>query len=46
VAFTPVAGELDDRIDDAYSEKYAGSPYLPSMVSNRPRAATVRVGPR
>ncbi|WP_169251972.1 DUF2255 family protein [Brevibacterium sp. 'Marine'] len=46
VTFTPVAGELDESIDAAYSEKYAGSPYLPPMVSDRTRAATVRVDPR
>jgi hypothetical protein len=45
VAFTPVEGEINNRIDAAYSEKYAGSPYLP-MISARTRAATVRVDPR
>ncbi|MFJ9588719.1 DUF2255 family protein [Streptomyces acidicola] len=46
VTFTPVDGEINDRIDAAYSEKYAGSAYLPPMVSGRARAATVRVDPR
>ncbi|AXK45691.1 DUF2255 family protein [Brachybacterium saurashtrense] len=46
VAFTPVAGQLDDAIDAAYSQKYAGSPYLPPMIAERTRAATVRVDPR
>lgn len=41
----PVDGEINDRIDDAYSVKSAGSPYLPPMLSNRTRAATVRVDP-
>jgi hypothetical protein len=45
VAFTPVEGEINDRIDAAYSEKYASSPYLPPMISTRTRAATVRVDP-
>ena len=47
VSFTPVDdSQLNDRIDRAYSEKYSGSPYLPPMVSERTRAATVRVDPR
>ena len=36
---------LGDRIDEAYRVKYAGSPYLPPMVTARTRAATVRVDP-
>lgn len=47
VTFAPVDDPaLNDRIDQAYAEKYAGSPYLPPMVSARTRAATVRVDPR
>jgi hypothetical protein len=46
VSFTPVDGEINDRVDDAYSAKYGGSPYLPPMLSNRTRAATVRVDPQ
>lgn len=47
VGFAPVDdADLQDRIDAAYSTKYAGSPYLPPMVSDRARAATVRVDPR
>lgn len=46
VAFAPVAGGINDRIDDAYRAKYATSPYLPPMVSGRTRAATVLVTPR
>ena len=46
VSFTPVESEINDRIDAAYSEKYASSPYLPPMISTRARAATVRVDPR
>ena len=45
VSFIPVDGEINDRIDDAYSVKYARSPYLPLMISNRARAATGRVDP-
>jgi hypothetical protein len=46
VAFEPVEGGLNDRIDDAYREKYRGSPYLEPMISERARSATVRVRPR
>jgi hypothetical protein len=45
VTFEPVAGPLNDRIDEAYRSKYAGSPYLEPMIGARARAATVRVLP-
>jgi hypothetical protein len=46
VAFAPVNDpELNDRIDTAYNEKYAGSPYLPPMVAAGPKAATVEITP-
>ena len=46
VTFEPVNGGSNDRIDDAYREKYKGSPYLSSMIGARARAATLRVVPR
>jgi hypothetical protein len=46
VAFEPVDGSINDRIDEAYRAKYAGSPYLSPMIGARARAATVRVIPR
>jgi hypothetical protein len=46
VAFEPVAGPINDRIDEAYRTKYAGSPYLRPMSGARARSATVRVVPR
>lgn len=47
VAFEPVDDEaLKDRIDEAYRAKYDGSPYLDPMISERARAATVRIQPR
>ena len=46
VNFEPVTGPLNDRIDEAYQSKYAGSPYLKPMIGARARAATVRVLPR
>jgi hypothetical protein len=46
VAFEPVDGSINDRIDETYRAKYAGSPYLSPMIGARARAATVRVIPR
>ncbi len=46
VAFEPVDGSLDARIDDAYRAKYARSPYLAPMIGAGARGATVRVTPR
>ncbi|MFC0297255.1 DUF2255 family protein [Geobacillus jurassicus] len=46
VAFEPVDGPINDLIDDAYREKYKGSPYLAPMISSRARAATVKIIPR
>jgi len=46
VTFEPVHGPINDRIDDAYRAKYAGSPYLAPMIGPPARAATVRVMPR
>ena len=46
VSFEPVDGPINDRIDDAYRAKYKGSTYLAPMISDRTRAATVRIIPR
>jgi hypothetical protein len=46
VAFEPVDGPINDRIDDAYRAKHRGSPYLSPMIGARTRAATVKVMPR
>jgi len=46
VAFEPVEGPINDRIDDAYRVKYGDSRYLPPMIAKRSRAATVKVTPR
>ncbi|MDE3188658.1 MAG: DUF2255 family protein [Acidobacteriota bacterium] len=43
VAFEPVDGPIQDRIDEAYRAKYKGSPYLAPMIGARARSATVRV---
>lgn len=46
VSFETVGDSLNDRIDDAYREKYRKSQYLAPMISARARAATIRVLPR
>ena len=46
VAFEPADDRILERVDDAYREKYEGSRYLRPMISDRARAATVRVVPR
>ncbi|WP_307273458.1 DUF2255 family protein [Labrys wisconsinensis] len=46
VAFEPVDGPINDRVDDAYRAKYARSPYLGPMIGARARAATIRITPR
>ncbi len=46
VTFEPVDRPINDRIDDAYRAKYKGHPYLPPMIGERARAATVRVTSR
>jgi hypothetical protein len=46
VAFEPVAGPINDLIDDAYRAKYHDSPYLNPMIGARARSATVKVMPR
>lgn len=46
VEFLPASDELGEAIDAAYGAKYAGSPYLPPMVSARPQAATVEIRPQ
>jgi hypothetical protein len=46
VEFEPVSNTIDDRIDDAYSAKYRGNPYLKSMIGERARSATVKITPK
>ena len=45
VVFKAADGPINDRIDEAYRAKYAGSPYLSPMIGTRARSATVRVIP-
>jgi hypothetical protein len=50
VSFEVVEGSpgasVDDHVDAAYRLKYAASPYLEPMISDRAKAATVRITPR
>jgi hypothetical protein len=46
VMFEPSHDSINDRVDDAYREKYRGSPYLEPMIGTRARAATLKVTPR
>lgn len=43
VHFEPVSGNINEQIDEAYRAKYSSSQYLQSMISDRAKAATVRV---
>jgi hypothetical protein len=49
VSFEPVKGSVNDSlnesIDQAYREKYDGSPYVSSMIGQKARAATVKIVP-
>ena len=46
VTFEPVDGPVNADIDAAHRAKYADSPYLDPMISDRARTATVKVIPR
>jgi hypothetical protein len=46
VAFEPVNGPINNRIDEAYRAKYHGSSYLSPMIGARARSATIKVMPR
>ncbi|MGN6400921.1 MAG: DUF2255 family protein [Flavisolibacter sp.] len=45
VRFEPVHGDINSVIDEAYRKKYNDSPYLSPMISNRSRAATIKIIP-
>lgn len=46
VFFEPVKGDINDAIDEMYKKKYSDSRYLQPMISERTRAATVRIDPQ
>lgn len=43
VHFELISGDINERIDEAYRQKYSGSPYLSAMISDRAKAATVQI---
>ena len=43
VRFELIEGDINNRIDEAYRQKYSKSPYLNSMISSRAKAATVKI---
>jgi len=45
VAFEPVQGAINEKIDSAYRVKYRGSKYLEAMLSARASAATLKIRP-
>ena len=45
VAFEPIVGDINDRVDEAYRAKYRRSPYLSPMIGAQARAATVKIVP-
>ena len=45
VRFSPVSGDIQEEIDEAYRQKYKGSPYLNAMISARAKAATIQILP-
>jgi hypothetical protein len=45
VAFEPVQGPINERIDAAYRARYGNSRYLDAMLSARASAATLRIRP-
>lgn len=46
VSFTAADPALTKQVDAAYRDKYAGSAYLPPMITEGPQAATVEITPR
>lgn len=47
VSFEVVENEdLNRKIDEAYREKYANSPYLAAMIKDQAREATVKILPK
>jgi hypothetical protein len=45
VLFSPVEGDINNRIGEAYKKKYSDSPYLSPMISKHARAATIKIIP-
>lgn len=46
VSFETVSSELNDKINAAYKAKYSGNQYLPLMINNRTKEATIKISPK
>ncbi len=46
VIFEAGTNEVTSKVNRAYEEKYAGSPYLPPMLTDAVVTATVQISPR
>jgi len=46
VTYKAVDEDRFDAVDAAYRAKYTGKEYLPDMIGEGPRSATVRINPR
>ncbi|MBC2677762.1 DUF2255 family protein [Pseudomonas baltica] len=46
VTFAPEQGSVNQRIDEAYSQKYSSSPYLQGIIGEQARSATVVITPK
>jgi len=46
VRFEKVQGNISTQIDEAYKNKYKGSPYLSHMISDASIAATIKIIPK
>jgi hypothetical protein len=45
VSFEPANGDVNDLVDAAYQDKYAGSPYFAPMIASNVRSATIKITP-
>lgn len=45
VVFEIVNADLQNQIDEAYKTKYNESPYLPPMLDERAKEATIKISP-
>jgi hypothetical protein len=46
VRLDPVTADINNEIDEIYKRKYSKSPYLSAMISERSRAATIKIIPK
>ncbi|WP_240350598.1 DUF2255 family protein [Pseudomonas viridiflava] len=46
VSFEGIDGAINERVDQAYRDKYSSSPYLADMISDQAKGATVKISPK